>query len=147
MHPGAFKSCLIPHTEQILDWWYDDHLTAAEIQRRLSAQGPTVARTTIVRFIQVRERRAKARIRPDSLKKNPTQNTTSQNPPEKPKPSTTPSATSSKNKPTPTPEMPSTAITPDELEAKAMLNELKNTTNKEFWHQAQEAKEAAKKKK
>ena len=37
MHPGAFRSCLIPFTDQILDWWYDDLLTAAEIQRRLKA--------------------------------------------------------------------------------------------------------------
>ena len=51
MHPGAFRSCLIPFTDQILDWWYDDLLTAAEIQRRLKAEGLDVARTTVMRFI------------------------------------------------------------------------------------------------
>lgn len=69
MHPGAFKSCLIPFTNQILDWWYDDLLTAAEIQRRLKAEGLDVARTTVMRFIKVREQRAAKRKRPAALKK------------------------------------------------------------------------------
>ena len=43
MHPGAFRSCLIPFTDQILDWWYDDLLTAAEIQRRLKTEGLEVS--------------------------------------------------------------------------------------------------------
>ena len=63
MHPGAFRSCLIPFTDQILDWWYDDLLTAAEIQRRLKAEGLEVARTTVMRFIKVREQRAANRKR------------------------------------------------------------------------------------
>ena len=72
MHPGAFKSCLIPFTDQILDWWYDDLLTAAEIQRRLKAEGLDVARTTVMRFIKVREQRAAKRKRPAALRKKNT---------------------------------------------------------------------------
>ena len=69
MHPGAFRSCLIPFTDQILDWWYDDLFTAAEIQRRLKAEGLDVARTTVTRFIKVREQRASKRKRPPALRK------------------------------------------------------------------------------
>ena len=69
MHPGAFRSCLIPFTDQILEWWYDDLLTAAEIQRRLKAEGLDVARTTVMRFIKVREQRAAKRKRPPALRK------------------------------------------------------------------------------
>ena len=72
MHPGAFRSCLIPFTDQILDWWYDDLLTAAEIQRRLNAEGLDVARTTVMRFIKVREQRAAKRKRPAALRKKNT---------------------------------------------------------------------------
>ena len=72
MHPGAFRSCLIPFTDQILDWWYDDLLTAAEIQRRLKAEGLEVARTTVMRFIKVREQRAAKRKRPAALRKKNT---------------------------------------------------------------------------
>ena len=72
MHPGAFRSCLIPFTDQILDWWYDDLLTAAEIQRRLRAEGLDVARTTVMRFIKVCEQRASKRKRPPALRKKNT---------------------------------------------------------------------------
>jgi len=72
MHPGAFRSCLIPFTDQILDWWYDDLLTAAEIQRRLKTEGLDVARTTVMRFIKVREQRASKRKRPPALRKKNT---------------------------------------------------------------------------
>ena len=72
MHPGAFRSCLIPFTDQILDWWYDDLLTAAEIQRRLKAEGLDVARTTVMRFIKIREQRAAKRKRPSALRKKNT---------------------------------------------------------------------------
>ena len=72
MHPGAFRSCLIPFTDQILDWWYDDLFTAAEIQRRLKAEGLDVARTTVMRFIKVREQRAAKRKRPAALRKKNT---------------------------------------------------------------------------
>ena len=72
MHPGAFRSCLIPFTDQILDWWYDDLLTAAEIQRRLKTEGLEVARTTVMRFIKVREQRAAKRKRPAALRKKNT---------------------------------------------------------------------------
>ena len=72
MHPGAFRSCLIPFTDQILDWWYDDLLTAAKIQRRLKAEGLDVARTTVTRFIKVREQRASKRKRPAALRKKNT---------------------------------------------------------------------------
>lgn len=72
MHPGAFRSCLIPFTDQILDWWYDDLQTAAEIQRRLKAEGLDVARTTVMRFIKVREQRASKRKRPPALRKKNT---------------------------------------------------------------------------
>ena len=86
MHPGAFRSCLIPFTDQILDWWYDDLLTAAEIQRRLKAEGLDVARTTVMRFIKVREQRASKRKRPPALRKK---NTISAEPPVNPPPSQT----------------------------------------------------------
>lgn len=72
MHPGALKSCLIPFTDQIFDWWYDDHLSVAEIRRRLIKQSLEVSESTISRFIKVRERRALARKRPDALKKKRT---------------------------------------------------------------------------
>ena len=72
MNPGAFRSCLIPFTDLILDWWYDDLLTAAEIQRRLKAEGLDVARTTVMRFIKVREQRASKRKRPAALRKKNT---------------------------------------------------------------------------
>ena len=72
MHPGTFRSSLIPFTDQILDWWYDDLLTAAEIQRRLKAEGLDVARTTVMRFIKVREQRASKRKRPSALRKKNT---------------------------------------------------------------------------
>ena len=72
MHPGAFRSCLIPFTDQILDWWHDDLLTAVEIQRRLKAEGLEVARTTVMRFIKVREQRAAKRKRPAALRKKNT---------------------------------------------------------------------------
>ena len=72
MHPGAFRSCLIPFTDQILDWWYDDLQTAAEIQRRLKAEGLNDARTTVMRFIKVREQRAAKRKRPPALRKKNT---------------------------------------------------------------------------
>ena len=72
MNPVAFRSCLIPFTDQILDWWYDDLLTAAEIQRRLKAEGLDVARTTVMRFIKVREQRASKRKRPPALRKKNT---------------------------------------------------------------------------
>ena len=72
MHPGAFRSCLIPFTDQILDWWYDDLLTAAEIQHRLKAEGLDVARTTVMRFIKIREQRAAKRKRPSALRKKNT---------------------------------------------------------------------------
>ena len=26
MHPGAYKSCLIPYAEAIFTWWYDEQL-------------------------------------------------------------------------------------------------------------------------
>ena len=86
MHPGAFRSCLIPFTDQILDWWYDDLLTAAEIQRRLKTEGLDVARTTVMRFIKVREQRASKRKRPPALRKK---NTISAEPPVIPPPSQT----------------------------------------------------------
>ena len=86
MHPGAFRSCLIPFTDQILDWWYDDLFTAAEIQRRLKAEGLDVARTTVMRFIKVREQRASKRKRPPALRKK---NTISAEHPEIPPPSKT----------------------------------------------------------
>ena len=72
MHPGAFRSCLIPFTDQILDWWYDDLQTAAEIHSRLKAEGLDVARTTVMRFIKVREQRASKRKRPPALRKKNT---------------------------------------------------------------------------
>ena len=61
MHPGAYKSCLIPYAEAIFSWWYDEQLPAAEIQRRLNQAGMVVSLSTITRFIKVRERLAAKR--------------------------------------------------------------------------------------
>ena len=63
MHPGAYKSCLIPYAEAIFTWWYDEQLPATEIQRRLANAGMTVSLSTITRFIKVRERLAARRHR------------------------------------------------------------------------------------
>ena len=67
MHPGAYKSCLIPYAEAIFTWWYDEQLPATEIQRRLKNAGMTVSLSTITRFIKVRERLAAKRQKPENL--------------------------------------------------------------------------------
>ena len=67
MHPGAYKSCLIPYAEAIFSWWYDEQLPATEIQRRLKNAGMTVSLSTITRFIKVRERLAARRQKPENL--------------------------------------------------------------------------------
>ena len=67
MHPGAYKSCLIPYAEAIFTWWYDEQLPATEIQRRLKNAGMTVSLSTITRFIKVRERLAVRRKKPENL--------------------------------------------------------------------------------
>ena len=67
MHPGAYKSCLIPYAEAIFTWWYDEQLPATEIQRRLKNTGMTVSLSTITRFIKVRERLAARRQKPENL--------------------------------------------------------------------------------
>ena len=67
MHPGAYKSCLIPYSEAIFNWWYDEQLPATEIQRRLKMAGMTVSLSTITRFIKVRERLAAKRLKPENL--------------------------------------------------------------------------------
>ena len=67
MHPGAYKSCLIPYAEAIFTWWYDEQLPATEIQRRLKNAGMTVSLSTITRFIKVRERLAARRQKPENL--------------------------------------------------------------------------------
>ena len=67
MHPGAYKSCLIPYAEAIFTWWYDEQLPATEIQRRLKNAGMTVSLSTIIRFIKVRERLAARRKKPENL--------------------------------------------------------------------------------
>ena len=67
MHPGAYKSCLIPYAGAIFTWWYDEQLPATEIQRRLANAGMTVSFSTITRFIKVRERLAARRQKPENL--------------------------------------------------------------------------------
>ena len=67
MHPGAYKSCLIPYAEAIFTWWYDEQLPATEIQRRLKNAGMMVSLSTITRFIKVRERLAARRQKPENL--------------------------------------------------------------------------------
>ena len=67
MHPGAYKSCLIPYAEAIFAWWYDEQLPATEIQRRLKQAGMVVSLSTITRFIKVRERMATKRQKPANL--------------------------------------------------------------------------------
>lgn len=34
MHPGAYKSCLIPYSEAIFNWWYDEQLPTGLCLRR-----------------------------------------------------------------------------------------------------------------
>ena len=67
MHPGAYKSCLIPYSEAIFNWWYDEQLPATEIQRRLKNAGMPVSLSTITRCIKVRERLAARRKKPENL--------------------------------------------------------------------------------
>ena len=69
--PGAFKSCLIPYTEQILNWWYDERLYATKIQQRLLPEFDIeVHRTTLSRFIKVRHLRPDPHRRPAYLHNN-----------------------------------------------------------------------------
>ena len=136
MHPGAFRSCLIPFTDQILDWWYDDLLTAAEIQRRLKAEGLDVARTTVTRFIKVREQRAAKRKRPPALRKK---NTISAEHPVIPPPSQTQSlclGTAALPASEPTKNIP-----PVQQAENRLFQILKNTSAQELGRMADEAKE------
>ena len=139
MHPGAFKSCLIPFTDQILDWWYDDLLTAAEIQRRLKAEGLDVARTTVMRFIKVREQRASKRKRPAALRKK---NTISAEHPVIPPTSQTQSPCSG------TATFPASETVAQQTKRQAgnrLFQILKNTSAQELGRMADEAKENSKK--
>ena len=134
MHPGAFRSCLIPFTDQILDWWYDDLLTAAEIQRRLKAEGLEVARTTVMRFIKVREQRAANRKRPAALRKK---NAISAEHPVIP-PSQTQSSTLG------TAALPTSETAAQQTKRQAgnrLIQILKNTSAQELGRMADEAKE------
>ena len=135
MHPGAFRSCLIPFTDQILDWWYDDLLTAAEIQRRLKAEGFDVARTTVMRFIKVREQRASKRKRPPALRKK---NTISAEHPVIPPTTQTQSSCSG------TAAFPTSETTAQQTKQKVgnrLFQILKNTSAQELGRMADEAKE------
>ena len=140
MHPGAFRSCLIPFTDQILDWWYDDLFTAAEIQRRLKAEGLDVARTTVTRFIKVREQRASKRKRPPALRKK---NTISAEQPVIPPPSQTQSlclGTAALPASEPTKNIPSAQQTKQQA-GNRLFQILKNTSVQELGRMADEAKE------
>ena len=140
MHPGAFRSCLIPFTEQILDWWYDELLTAAEIQRRLKAEGLDVARTTVMRFIKVREQRAAKRKRPAALRKK---NTISA---EHPVITSTPQTQSSCSG---TAALPASETAVQQIKRQAgnrLFQILKNTSVQELGRMADEALERKKKK-
>ncbi len=81
--PGAFKSCLIPYQEQIFTWWYDDRLSAVEIQKLLQTKfGIEVHRSTLARFIKVRRdkpdpHQRPAHLMPTSARKAPVKSTTS----------------------------------------------------------------------
>ena len=140
MHPGAFRSCLIPFTDQILDWWYDDLLTAAEIQRRLKAEGLDVARTTVMRFIKVREQRAAKRKRPPALRKK---NTISAEQPVIPP--TTQTQSSTLGTATLPASEPAKSIPPVQQKKQQAGNRLfqilKNTSAQELGRMADEAKE------
>lgn len=133
MHPGAFRSCLIPFTDQILDWWYDDLLTAAEIQRRLKAEGLDVARTTVMRFIKVREQRAAKRKRPAALRRKL--------PPKTP---SVPAKPLSLALETASPEPP-VLSSRNRQEGERFLQFLKNTTTQELGRMADEAREMKRK--
>ena len=140
MHPGAFRSCLIPFTDQILDWWYDDLFTAAEIQRRLKAEGLDVARTTVMRFIKVREQRAAKRKRPPALRKK---NTISAEQPVIPP--TTQTQSSTLGTATLPASEPAKSIPPVQQKKQQAGNRLfqilKNTSAQELGRMADEAKE------
>ena len=140
MHPGAFRSYLIPFTDQILDWWYDDLLTAAEIQRRLKAEGLDVARTTVMRFIKVREQRAAKRKRPPALRKK---NTISAEQPVIPP--TTQTQSSTLGTATLPASEPAKSIPPVQQKKQQAGNRLfqilKNTSAQELGRMADEAKE------
>ena len=145
MHPGALKSCLIPFTDQIFDWWYDDHLSVAEIRRRLIKQGLEVSESIISRFIKVRERRALARKRPDALKKK--------RPPKKklqiPETETLQEKESPETKPQISTKASITEVsrpdmerpTPKEAEeAEELLRHLRETSPQQLWREDYEAK-------
>lgn len=139
MYPGAFRSCLIPFTDQILDWWYDDLLTAAEIQRRLKAEGLDVARTTVMRFIKVREQRAAKRKRPPALRKK---NTISAEHPVIPPPSQTQSFSLG------TAALPASETAAQQTKRQAgnrLFQILKNTSAQELGRMADEAREKERK--
>ncbi len=145
MHPGAFRSCLIPFTDQILDWWYDELLTIVEIHRRLHEQGLDVDKTTISRFIKVRERRALARKRPDALKKKRTPKKKLQIPEtetlqEKESPETEPQiSTKASITEVSGPDME--RPTPKEAEeAEELLRHLRETSPQQLWREDYEAK-------
>ncbi len=147
MHPGAFRSCLIPFTDQILDWWYDDLLTAAEIQRRLKAEGLDVARTTVMRFIKVREQRAAKRKRPPALRKK---NTISAEHPVIPPLSQIQISHRFETKALPvsdkTVKNTSPTQQPKQLAGNHLFQILKNTTSQELGRMADEALERKRKK-
>lgn len=145
MHPGALKSCLIPFTDQIFDWWYDDHLSVAEIRRRLIKQGLEVSESTISRFIKVRERRALARKRPDALKKKRTPKkklliTETETLQEKKSPETEPQI-STKASITEVSRPDMERPTPKEAEeAEELLRHLRETSPQQLWREEYEAK-------
>ena len=145
MHPGAFRSCLIPFTDQILDWWYDDLLTAAEIQRRLKAEGLDVARTTVMRFIKVREQRAAKRKRPAALRKKNT--ASAKQPVSSPTPQTQSPCLETADHPA---SEPAKSISPVQQTKRQAGNRLfqimKNTSAQELGRMADEEREKIKRK-
>lgn len=143
MHPGAFRSCLIPFTDQILDWWYDELLTIVEIHRRLREQGLDVDKTTISRFIKVRERRALARKRPDALRKKRASKKKLQiteTPQEKNFPETKPQISTKVSIPETSESDKERPTSKEAEEAEELLRHLRETSPQQLWREEYEAK-------
>ena len=152
MHPGAYKSCLIPYSEAIFNWWYDEQLPATEIQRRLKMAGMAVSLSTITRFIKVRERLAARRQKPENLPKVPGQiliakssriekgKTTGKAPLKGDNPTNIPAYNNSDGKITDQPNEK------DVAEAEAMIQKLLNSTPQQLGVEEEEARKRMKQK-
>jgi len=127
--PGAYRSCLIPYKEQIFAWWFDDRLTATDIQKRLQEKlGIEVHRSTLARFIQVRREKPDPHDYPNHISW------------QAPVPSV--KAPSQKVKPDKSPKQPN--LTLNESEGERLLGIISGSSAQKLGILAEEAKKAEK---